>query len=92
MLLRGRRWRAESVEVKSVATVLKPTRCDNQWSSVRSWRDGTIGLEVSAALAKAVAVVQMVRLVRDVVLRFVIGDAMRDKSNAIRIRRVHSRR
>ena len=49
-------------------------------------------MEVSEALAKAVADVQMVRLVRDVVLRFVIGDAMRDRSNARRIRRVHSRR
>jgi hypothetical protein len=49
-------------------------------------------LEVSEALAKAVAVVQMVRLVRDVFLRLVIVDAMSDRSSARRIRRMNRRR
>jgi hypothetical protein len=49
-------------------------------------------LEVSEALAKAVAVVQMVRLVRDAVLRLVIVGAMRDRSSARRVRRVNNRR
>jgi hypothetical protein len=49
-------------------------------------------LAVSEALAKAVAVVQMVRLVRDVFLRLVIDDAMRERSSARRMRRVIRRR
>jgi len=71
---------------------LKPRRWDSQWSSVRSWRTGTIGLAVSEALTKAVAVVQMVRLVRDVFLRLVIEAAMRERSSARRMRRVNRRR
>ena len=47
---------------------------------------------VSVALATAAAVVQRVRLVRDVFLRFDMVDAMRDRSSARRIRRVNRRR
>jgi hypothetical protein len=49
-------------------------------------------LAVSEALARAVAVVQMVRLVRDVFLRLVIEAAMRERSSARRMRRVNRRR
>ena len=57
-----------------------------------SWRAGTIGLKVSKELATAVAVVQMVRLVREVFFRLVIVDAMRARSSAMRIRRMNRRR
>ena len=49
-------------------------------------------MEVSEALTKAVAVVQMVRLVRDVFLRLVIEADMRNRSSARRMRRVIRRR
>jgi hypothetical protein len=46
-------------------------------------------LEVSEALAKAVAVVQMVRLVRDAALRLIRVGAIRDRSSTRGVRRVH---
>ena len=49
-------------------------------------------MAVSVALVTAAAVVQRVRLVRDVFLRLVMVDAMRNRSSARRMRRVNRRR